>query len=211
VTDTGDEPLFVVLTSVTGANSGDFSVAYDGCSGAPVSPGATCWLGLRFTPSATGARAATLTVADNGQANAQTAPLVGNGVAADAGPTGPAGPAAINGSNGQPGPMGASGPPGPAGSRGLVELVTCRTVTQTVKHRRKRVQRCTTRVVAGPVKFTIAASARVILTRHRQTYATGAVANNQIVLRARRACLPGHYVLAITSHHRTTSHVLIVA
>ena len=58
VNDTGDEPLFVTGLSVTGPAATDFSIASDGCSGAPVGPGATCWLGLRFTPAA--ARAATV-------------------------------------------------------------------------------------------------------------------------------------------------------
>ncbi|HEY5429637.1 MAG TPA: MFS transporter, partial [Solirubrobacteraceae bacterium] len=63
VTDTGDEPLFVTSAAVGGDLAGDFSITHDGCTNSRVTPGATCWLGVRFTPSAAGPAGATITLA----------------------------------------------------------------------------------------------------------------------------------------------------
>src|SRR5262249_4811596 len=62
VTNTGDEPLFVTSTDISGTDAADFSVASDGCANTTVGPGDTCLLGLSFTPAGGGPRSATLTV-----------------------------------------------------------------------------------------------------------------------------------------------------
>ena len=47
---------------VSGVAPDDFVILHDSCSGTELSPGATCSFDVRFAPTATGARSATLTV-----------------------------------------------------------------------------------------------------------------------------------------------------
>ena len=65
--------------SITGANAADFTEA-DNC-GAPtvLQPTHTCMISIVFTPGASGARAAQLTVADNAPGSPQTVTLGGTG------------------------------------------------------------------------------------------------------------------------------------
>jgi len=76
----GNVPFDASNVSITGANAGDFQLSYQGCQGQIVTPGRSCQVQLTFTPSATGARAATLTFTNG--AGTQTASLTGTGVAA---------------------------------------------------------------------------------------------------------------------------------
>ncbi|HJS94950.1 MAG TPA: kelch repeat-containing protein, partial [Solirubrobacteraceae bacterium] len=61
VTNAGDHTLFITGESLAGADAGDFTVASDGCAGKVVQSGASCRLGVRFSPSGTGRRTATIT------------------------------------------------------------------------------------------------------------------------------------------------------
>ncbi|HEY7834946.1 MAG TPA: choice-of-anchor D domain-containing protein, partial [Ktedonobacterales bacterium] len=63
--------------SLTGANPGDF--AQTNTCGATLASGASCTITLTFAPTATGSRAATLSVADTGPASPQMAALSGTG------------------------------------------------------------------------------------------------------------------------------------
>jgi len=65
VTNTGSGDLHVSAMSIAGANPGDFTVASDACSGRTVSPHAACAAGVQFSPTAAGARWATLVVTDD--------------------------------------------------------------------------------------------------------------------------------------------------
>jgi N-acetylneuraminic acid mutarotase len=94
LTNTGHRPLNV--TDVATAGHADFEIVSEACTGAPVQPGASCDIELRFTPAAAGARSATLTVTDGSTASGTTsAELTGTGQAADpaAGGAAPAGDA----------------------------------------------------------------------------------------------------------------------
>lgn len=62
ITNTGGVPTSALTTTITGTNAMDFTKATDGCAGQNVLAGRTCTLTLRFTPGATGARNAVLTV-----------------------------------------------------------------------------------------------------------------------------------------------------
>src|SRR3954453_24047966 len=70
----------VTIGSVTlgGANATDYAIA-DTCAGKTLASGAACTIGVTFNPSATGARDATITVADNTAAGTHTIALTGNG------------------------------------------------------------------------------------------------------------------------------------
>ena len=76
----GNVPFDASNVSITGANASDFQIYYSGCLGTVVTPGRSCYVQLTFTPTATGARAATLTFTNG--AGTQTASLTGTGVAA---------------------------------------------------------------------------------------------------------------------------------
>jgi hypothetical protein len=77
VTNTGTANLAVSSVSITGPNPGDFSQT-NNC-GAVLAPAATCSVSITFAPVATGARSATLSVADNAPGTPQTVPLTGTG------------------------------------------------------------------------------------------------------------------------------------
>jgi hypothetical protein len=219
VTDTGDEPLLVTGAHVDGANAGDFAIVSDSCTGHTVAPGATCFVGVRFTPTATGARTATLVLDDNAAGNATTASLGGNGTTPPTGPQGATGPQGGGGPQGGSGPQGSTGPQGgsgtpgvpgtpgatgPQGPAGKVELVTCTTTTRRVHRKRRRVRRCTTRVVSGTVRIPVSRGARASLRRRGRTYATGTAPRTGLVLlHARRALPPGAYTLAVAGQHQT--------
>jgi hypothetical protein len=108
------------------------------------------------------------------------------------------GTSGTNGSQGEkglPGVAGPAAPQGPAGKQGpagRVELVTCTKV--------KGTQRCTTKLVSGPVKFATAA-ARAILSRHGHAYATGSalIERHQTKLALTPLCslTPGRYSLSL--------------
>ena len=107
---------------------------------------------------------------------------------------------------------GATGPTGARGPAGQIELVACRTVTKKrTKNGRKvavKVQKCTTRLVSGKVKFTIAShGVEAKVSRAGVTYATGRAIPTgkgrwQIVLtRQIHALRPGRYILTLRSRH----------
>jgi hypothetical protein len=78
--NTGTGPLNIPANgiTITGTNAGDFSQT-NNC-GQQVIAGASCTIGITFTPSALSSRTATLNIADNAVPSSQTVNLVGNGV-----------------------------------------------------------------------------------------------------------------------------------
>jgi PKD repeat protein len=86
VQDGGAAPLTPLLFSgapqITGSDASEFAIptADDLCSGEMLDPGQACWIGVQFTPTATGPRSATLNFgANNGSAEAPTVALSGIG------------------------------------------------------------------------------------------------------------------------------------
>jgi hypothetical protein len=78
VTNSGNANLNISALTLTGVNSGDFALASNTCTGT-ITAGATCTVGITFTPSATGTRQASLQIADNAPASPQTFTLTGTG------------------------------------------------------------------------------------------------------------------------------------
>jgi HYR domain len=76
----------VTGVTVTGDAAGDFAVTADGCTGNAFPPGATCTVSVVFTPTAAGARSASLVVATTSAAGTHTVALLGTGVITDATP-----------------------------------------------------------------------------------------------------------------------------
>jgi len=79
LTSTGTTNLIISNIGITGADAGDFEQS-DNCL-ASLAPGAKCTIDVSFTPSALGARTATLNVDDNAANSPQTVSLSGTGVA----------------------------------------------------------------------------------------------------------------------------------
>ena len=171
VTNTGLAPLVVTGLTFAGTDPQDYLITSNGCLG-PIAAGASCTVGVAFAPQEQGASSATLQIASNDPNGPASVSLSGTGGQLPQGPTGPTGPT---------GPAGATGPTGTTGARGpagQIELVVCRTVTKKrIRHGRKiavKVKKCTTRLVSGTVKFTIAShTVEANVSRAGVTYATG--------------------------------------
>ena len=79
-TVTNNQKVTLTITSITiaGANASNFTQTATTC-GSTLSAGAKCTITLTFTPSAKGARSATLKLADSASTSPQTAKLTGTG------------------------------------------------------------------------------------------------------------------------------------
>ncbi|MGD0630992.1 MAG: choice-of-anchor D domain-containing protein [Terracidiphilus sp.] len=82
LTNNGPSPLTISSVAITGANSGDFAQA----NNCPISPATlaannSCLINVMFTPQASGARSAAVSITDNGNGSPQSAGLSGTGVA----------------------------------------------------------------------------------------------------------------------------------
>jgi hypothetical protein len=82
VNNTGTAPLTVTGVGISGVNSTDFSQTND-CN-VQVAPGANCMVVVTFTPTASGTRAASLSITDNAGSGSQTASLTGTGIGSGA-------------------------------------------------------------------------------------------------------------------------------
>ena len=193
VTDNGSSPLNIAGVQPGGADPGDYLII-DGCV-APVQPGASCQLGVRFAPQAAGASSATLSIISNA-ANALTVNVSGTGTPAATGATGPTGP------QGPAGPKGANGPAGPAGT------IVCR---NTVAARAL----CSLEFVPGTFTTAARSDARYTVTRGAHVIRTASlrVTSHGKVIRRGLGRLPrGRYTLAIiTGRGRHAETVLRLA
>ncbi len=77
VTNNGNIALTIKSITITGTNKADFAQT-NSCAN-PVAPNGTCSISVTFTPSATGARNATLAIADNAANTPQSIALTGIG------------------------------------------------------------------------------------------------------------------------------------
>src|SRR2546425_1231536 len=84
LTNNGGTPLNLTSITITGAQAADFAFAAGNTcpTGAgSVAPGASCTISISFTPEATGARTATVTITDDAAGSPQLVSLVGMGIA----------------------------------------------------------------------------------------------------------------------------------
>jgi N-acetylneuraminic acid mutarotase len=214
VTNTGEAPMVIDAATLGGTNPGDFSLDAGDCTSRVVEPGASCHVAVALTPSASGARNASVQISG---APGGSLALSGTGVApgsGPAGPQGPAGPAGPAGPQGAAGPAGPAGPQGPAGADGVAggpgptgpagpagangaagaqgpqgERGVDRHITVTCKVSKKK--------SAKKVKVTCsvkdAGATRARLTRNGRTFARGSARH----LVATRALRHGRYTLRI--------------
>ena len=80
LTNTGGVPVHVSGLSVTGSGASSFKLASQTCTAAPVAPGDTCSVLVRFAPGTLGPKIATLAIADDAAGGPHTVPLSGSGV-----------------------------------------------------------------------------------------------------------------------------------
>jgi hypothetical protein len=221
----------VRAAQISGTNASDFTIPSgdDAYKGQTLAVGADCFVGVRFTPGAAGPRSATLTLgASNSNPTPAALSLLGTGVAPNSGPpgatgatgplgaTGATGPLGATGATGPSGATGATGPTGPAGRDGEVELVTCRSVSARSSHGHAtthgKALRCTTKLVAGPVKFTTTgAVTRAVLSRAGVIEASGVAGGGEVptmLLSASRGLKAGRYTLTLSGRHRRMIHTV---
>jgi len=79
VTNSGSGFLRISSATLGGANAADFAIAADACSGRTLLVGESCQVSVAFSPGATGARAATLAIADDAPGSPHTVALSGAG------------------------------------------------------------------------------------------------------------------------------------
>ncbi len=84
VTNTGSAALTLNNVALGGANAGDFALSGNCAAGTNLAPQASCTAGAVFTPSALGARSASITISSNASGSPHAVPLSGNGVAVGA-------------------------------------------------------------------------------------------------------------------------------
>jgi archaellum component FlaF (FlaF/FlaG flagellin family) len=79
ITNTGSQTVNFSGINTAGTNAGDFPIV--NLCGSTLATGANCIVEVAFRPTATGARAASLSIADNTTGSPQTVPLAGTGSA----------------------------------------------------------------------------------------------------------------------------------
>ena len=170
---------------------------------------------VRFAPSATGARSATLEVPSSDPSSPLEVALSGQGGALPEGPEGPkgeegpegatgprgrTGAEGSEGSEGPRGPRGAQGPPGPPAVNGTsvlfahpvreIELVACDA----------RGRACRASWLSGTARFSTLATLHLKLVHAGVVVASGGPNRHGAVLRVRRRMRPGAYKLILTFH-----------
>jgi hypothetical protein len=170
ISNSGSGPVQIGDVELLGADSGDFTVSADSCSGAVLAAGSACTVVVRFAPAQAGSRTASLAVPSDSAGSPTQVPLAAAGGSAPTGATGPAGP---TGAAGATGPAGPTGPTGKAGKPGAVKIVNCTTVKSPGQ---KPKTKCTTRLVSGTVTLTTthtSMSRAGVETVNRQTVSLG--------------------------------------
>ena len=79
LTNSGGASLTITSITVAGLNSSDFAVSQNTCP-ATLAAGANCAFAVTFTPTAAGARLASVTLLDSASNSPQSVPLSGNGI-----------------------------------------------------------------------------------------------------------------------------------
>jgi hypothetical protein len=78
ITNNGTSDLHVASVSTSGTNAGDFSASPSGCGDVPATE--TCTISVTFTPSASGARSATLDIVSDSPTSPDQVSLSGTGI-----------------------------------------------------------------------------------------------------------------------------------
>ncbi|MDW5596919.1 kelch repeat-containing protein [Conexibacter stalactiti] len=177
VTVTGDVPIFPRATTLEGVGAADFEIVSDSCDGAALERGGSCFVGLRFSPRADGARSASLVLSAGELAGGRkVVALSGTGVAAAVTPP-PAAPII---------------PPG-APPAAVVPRQVARRATE--PRLRCGARRGRTVVCSGlPHRL---GSGKARLSRNGIVHATGTLKNGRLTLTVRRRLYDRRYTLVV--------------
>jgi hypothetical protein len=80
VQNTGDADLVIGQVTITGSDASQFAVQSDTCSSNTLSPGGSCLIGVEFSPTSTGPKAASVSIPSNAPGTPHTVALSGSGV-----------------------------------------------------------------------------------------------------------------------------------
>jgi hypothetical protein len=80
LTNSGTAALTMTSVTLTGTNAADYSISANTCTGSIAALG-TCTISVKFSPLATGARTANVSIADNASDSPQIVPMTGTGTA----------------------------------------------------------------------------------------------------------------------------------
>lgn len=80
LTNIGTSNLVVLSAAITGTNAGDFVLVNTTCVN-PITPNSSCIYGVKFAPTTTGARSASLSLTDNASGSPHIAAVSGTGIA----------------------------------------------------------------------------------------------------------------------------------
>jgi N-acetylneuraminic acid mutarotase len=210
LTNTGPVPLDITTVTIAGGGAKDYEVVSDTCHDATIAPGETCTIDVRFTPSANGARAATLTVANNTAVGTTGATLAGSGpdapATADGTPQGdggnaaaPAAPSApVAGGGATAAPKAGAGVGGGTqqSHRAAAARATCKASTARSKGRTRSTVTCT---VTLPTKQQVALRGRLMRGTRALVNAKATARNGRAVLRLRATgrLRAGSYTVAV--------------
>ena len=187
----GSEALQIHHLQLDGADASDFFVTANECSGETLEPGEACTFMVRFLPSATGQRSATLIVHTNPAVTLELN-LGGEGGGLPTGAQWPTGAQGANGQQGLPGPQGPAGPQGLTGATGKTGArgpagrharVTCHLTN------RKHIVTCQVTMDGKQV----GSGTRALLMRKGYTYARGPLG----ALRVTRSIRHGTYTVRV--------------
>ncbi|MEO7003624.1 MAG: N,N-dimethylformamidase beta subunit family domain-containing protein [Ktedonobacterales bacterium] len=78
--NTSTATIQISSVGVTGINTGDFAISADGCTGVALAVNATCNVSVKFAPTATGSRSASLSFTDDALGSPQNLSLIGTAV-----------------------------------------------------------------------------------------------------------------------------------
>jgi hypothetical protein len=188
----GSEPISITGLSTSGPAAHDFQIGEDGCTGATLLPHAICTFNVRFAPSQTGERDATLGV--NGATFGNAYPSLSL--------SGTGGALGQNGNTGPTGNPAASGPQGLPGPAGKVDLLTCKASPKPKRGRQVAAKQCTLQLLSNPSQFTTTGTnSLATLSRGSHIYATGSSwstgGRQRLLLHEVRRLRPGLYTLTV--------------
>ncbi len=219
----GSEPMSINQLSLGGTAPTDFWIANDGCSGGDLAVGASCTFDVRFAPSLTGTRTATVAVLGGTLGNPYpTLTLTGTGIPGAADPTVSTTSSMPNTSNTPSLPaapsLGTTSTTPPQGAVEEFELVTCRPAAKPEAHaaHTAKLQHCTARPLTRSVRFAPGrAIARATISRGRVVYAAGSAISSgtrrwQLRIHKLRALRPGAYTLTLGTGHGARRMLLTV-
>jgi hypothetical protein len=170
---TGQAPLFTTTARLEGQAAGDFSIQYDRCSARALDPGGQCLVGVRFSPTAEGARHASLVIGGDVVGGSLTVAVSGSGIAAPVAPE----------------PV--------VQTKVVTKVVRLRLPRVRCSARRGRHVTC-----AGLAAKTSRGTAAVRLTRGKTVYATGTIRAGKLTLAVRRKLVAQHYLLTLVKERR---------